>query len=116
MSSDEHDRHVAYVSHLSHISSFTLGLTVLDIEKNERNIHLLAGSGFSSTVRLAKSSPEMWTPILAQNAKNIISVLDNYISELIQFRKAIEAQDTEALNDIISEANTATIDQLSGCR
>ncbi len=36
MEPDEHDKHVAYVSHLSHVSSFLLGLTVLDIEKDEK--------------------------------------------------------------------------------
>jgi len=39
----EHDKHVAYVSHLSHVSSFLLGQTVLDIEKDEKNIFDLAG-------------------------------------------------------------------------
>ena len=60
MDSAEHDRHIAYVSHLSHISSFALGLTVLKKEKDEKSIFTMAGSGFSSTVRLAKSSPAMW--------------------------------------------------------
>ncbi len=105
MTSKQHDLHTAYVSHISHVSSFALALTVLKKEKDAQNIFNLASGGFDSTVRLAKSSPEMWTPILAQNAKNIISVLDNYISELIQFRKAIETQDTDALNRIIGEAN-----------
>src|SRR5690606_409439 len=68
MDSREHDKHAAYVSHLSHVSSFLLGQTVLDIEKDEKNIFTLAGSGFASTVRLAKSSPDMWAPIFVQNS------------------------------------------------
>ena len=82
-----HDRHIAYVSHLSHISSFMLGKTVLEKEKNERDIFDLAGSGFASTVRLAKSSPAMWTPIFNQNKKNVLETLDEYISNLKHFRK-----------------------------
>ena len=62
-SATQHDTHIAYVSHLSHISSFMLGKTVLEIEKDEKNIFNMAGSGFASTVRLAKSNPETWTPI-----------------------------------------------------
>ncbi len=85
-----HDRHIAYVSHLSHISSFMLGKTVLEKEKNERDIFDLAGSGFASTVRLAKSSPEMWTPIFKQNKKNVMETLDEYISNLKYFRKLME--------------------------
>jgi prephenate dehydrogenase len=59
-----HDKHIAYVSHLSHISAFMLGKTVINKEKHEQDIFDMAGSGFESTVRLAKSSPAMWTPIL----------------------------------------------------
>ena len=105
MKSQEHDLHAAYVSHISHISSFALALTVLKKEKDAQNIFNLASGGFDSTVRLAKSSSEMWTPIFTQNAENIINVLDTYISELKQFREAIETQNAEALNHIISEAN-----------
>ncbi|MBT8270542.1 MAG: prephenate dehydrogenase, partial [Bacteroidia bacterium] len=74
-----HDRHIAYVSHLSHISSFMLGKTVIEKEKNERDIFDMAGSGFESTVRLAKSSPDMWTPIFRQNKTNVIETLNEYI-------------------------------------
>lgn len=105
MNSREHDLHAAYVSHISHISSFALAMTVLKKEKDAQNIFNLASGGFDSTVRLAKSSAEMWTPIFTQNAQNVINVLDTYISELRQFRKAIENQDSEALNNFIAEAN-----------
>ena len=105
MTSREHDLHTAYVSHISHISSFALALTVLKKEKDAENIFHLASGGFDSTVRLAKSSAAMWTPIFTQNANNVLSVLDTYISELQQFRQAIEKQDAEALNKAIKEAN-----------
>ena len=85
-----HDKHIAYVSHLSHISSFMLGKTVIEKEKNERDIFDMAGSGFESTVRLAKSSPEMWAPIFKQNKNNIIETLDEYIENLKTFKKHIE--------------------------
>lgn len=101
----EHDRHLAYVSHLSHISSFTLGLTVLDIEKNERNINMLAGSGFESTVRLAKSSPEMWAPIFLENKKDILTALDEYIIHLTTFRNLIYSNNNSGLNEQMNRAN-----------
>ena len=90
-----HDRHIAYVSHLSHISSFMLGKTVLDKEKNERDIFDLAGSGFASTVRLAKSSPSMWAPIFQQNKSNVIETLNEYIDNLETFRNLLENDDFE---------------------
>ena len=92
MDAVSHDKHIAYVSHLSHISSFMLGKTVIDKEKNERDIFDMAGSGFESTVRLAKSSPAMWTPIFEQNKENIVETLEEYISNLKQFKKLMEEQ------------------------
>lgn len=86
LSSQEHDIHTAYVSHISHISSFALALTVLEKEKDEKQIFELASSGFASTVRLAKSSPDMWTPIFRQNRDNVLDVLDEHIHVLSQFR------------------------------
>lgn len=82
-----HDKHLAYVSHLSHISSFMLGKTVMQLEPDEKNIFDMAGSGFESTVRLAKSSPEMWAPIFVQNKENVIDSLERYIDNLQQFKE-----------------------------
>ncbi len=90
MDAKSHDKHIAYVSHLSHISSFMLGKTVIEKEKNERDIFDMAGSGFESTVRLAKSSPAMWTPIFKQNKINIIETLDEYILNLTQFKNLLQ--------------------------
>ena len=105
MSSADHDRHIAYVSHMSHVSSFILGQTVLDVEKNEQNIFDMAGSGFASTVRLAKSSPEMWAPIFAENAENVLEVVDQYIDNLTKFRALIEERDEEELKRVMAETN-----------
>mgnify|MGYP000185710253 FL=1 len=93
MDAKSHDKHIAYVSHLSHISSFMLGKTVIEKEKNERDIFDMAGSGFASTVRLAKSSPAMWTPIFKQNKTNVIETLEEYISNLQQFKELMIQND-----------------------
>ena len=106
MDPKEHDRHIAYVSHLSHISSFMLGKTVMEKEKDEKAIFDMAGSGFESTVRLAKSSPDMWTPIYKQNQENILEVLDQYISNLKEFRKLMEQKDYGAIYDKMLKTNS----------
>jgi len=105
MDPSSHDRHIAYVSHLSHISSFMLGKTVLEKEKNERDIFDLAGSGFASTVRLAKSSPAMWTPIFNQNKKNVLETLDEYISNLQHFRTLMEEDNFEEVFSEMERTN-----------
>ncbi len=110
MDPKSHDKHIAYVSHLSHISAFMLGKTVIEKEKNERDIFDMAGSGFASTVRLAKSSPAMWTPIFEQNRENIMETLEEYILNLVHFKELL--QDTK-FSEIYQEMeNTNYIKQI----
>lgn len=105
MNADAHDKHIAYVSHLSHISSFMLGKTVIEKEKNERDIFDMAGSGFESTVRLAKSSPAMWTPIFEQNKDNVVETLTEYIQNLEEFKKMLEEDDFEGVYNEMNNTN-----------
>jgi len=101
----DHDRHIAYVSHLSHITSFMLGKTVMEKEADEQSIFDMAGSGFSSTVRLAKSSPEMWVPIFKQNKENVLETLEEYIMNLNHFRDLMQSDDYEAMTLQMKEIN-----------
>lgn len=105
LNSEEHDLHTAYVSHISHISSFALALTVLEKERDENRIFQLASGGFSSTVRLAKSSPDMWIPIFRQNRDNVLDVLDEHINQLARFRSLLIKQDFERFYQQIEAAN-----------
>ncbi len=100
-----HDKHIAYVSHLSHISSFMLGKTVIEKEKNERDIFDMAGSGFESTVRLAKSSPAMWTPIFEQNKDNVLEILDDYIENLEAFKAKLLDDDYDGIYSVMDNTN-----------
>ena len=105
MDPKSHDKHIAYVSHLSHISSFMLGKTVINKEKDEQDIFDMAGSGFESTVRLAKSSPDMWTPIFKQNKKQVVKTLEEYISNLSKFKELLENDDYNAIYDEMQSVN-----------
>jgi len=105
MDPKSHDKHIAYVSHLSHISSFMLGKTVIDKEKDEQDIFDMAGSGFESTVRLAKSSPAMWTPIFKQNKKQVVKTLEEYISNLSKFKELLVNDDYEAIYNEMQSVN-----------
>lgn len=105
MDPKSHDKHIAYVSHLSHISSFMLGKTVINKEKDEQDIFDMAGSGFESTVRLAKSSPAMWTPIFEQNKAQVLESLEEYISNLTQFRDLLVQDDYNAIYEEMASVN-----------
>jgi prephenate dehydrogenase len=105
MNADDHDLHAAYVSHISHITSFALANTVLEKEKEDDAIFEMASAGFESTVRLAKSNPEMWTPILMHNRENVLDVLNEHIAQLRKFKACLEKENWEYLNELMSNAN-----------
>lgn len=105
MGAREHDLHAAYISHISHVTSFALALSVLAKEKETETIFQLAGAGFESTVRLAKSNPDMWTPIIKQNRLNILDVLSEQIDQLNLFKNLIQSEDYEKIYCLIQEAN-----------
>ena len=105
MDADAHDMHAAYVSHISHITSFALANTVLEKEREDDAIFELAGGGFESTVRLAKSNPAMWVPIFMQNRENVLDVLNEHISQLRKFKSCLEKENYEYLQELIENAN-----------
>lgn len=105
MNAENHDIHAAYISHISHITSFALANTVLEKEKEEDAIFEMAGGGFESTVRLAKSSSAMWAPIFMQNKENILDVLNEHISQLRKFKACIEKENMDYLVELIENAN-----------
>lgn len=105
MESHQHDMHAAYISHISHISSFVLAATVLEKEKDEEAIFEMAGGGFESTVRLAKSSPATWSPIFQQNKGYLLEAIDTYIEKMYHFRNLINKNKFAELEKFMSEAN-----------
>jgi prephenate dehydrogenase len=105
MEAESHDIHAAYVSHISHITSFALANTVLEKEREEDAIFELAGGGFESTVRLAKSSPEMWGPIFMQNRENVLDVLNEHIMQLRKFKSCLEKENYAYLQELMVNAN-----------
>jgi prephenate dehydrogenase len=108
MGSIEHDVHTAYISHISHICSFALANTVLEKEKDEKRIFELASTGFESTVRLAKSSPETWSQIFHQNQENLLDVLDEYINTLLKYKGLLLSGSYDTLKDELKKANDIT--------
>lgn len=105
MESIDHDVHTAYISHISHICSFALANTVLEKEKNEERIFELASTGFESTVRLAKSSPETWSQIFHQNQENLMDVLDEYINTLLKYKGLMLSGSYDKLKEELGKAN-----------
>ncbi|HQL50303.1 MAG TPA: prephenate dehydrogenase [Kiritimatiellia bacterium] len=105
MTAEQHDRHAAYVSHLSHVVAYALSLAVQSEEKAGYAVPRLAGGGFASTVRLAKSSPDMWVPIFEQNRDAILAAVAAFSDRVAAFTRCLEERDWDRLDAYIREAN-----------
>lgn len=105
MDSATHDRHAAYVSHLSHVVSYALALATLEKEQDEDAIFTLAGGGFASTARLAKSAASMWVPVFRQNRTAVLDAVSTFEQKLQDLREAIETDDEPRLRRLLEEAN-----------
>lgn len=108
LESGSHDKHMAYVSHLSHVTSFALSETVLEIEKDEKQIFNLASTGFASTARLAKCNPKTWTAIFKKNPEFLSEALDAYIEQIKKYKLLIDKGDWNGMYDAIKESNDIT--------
>ena len=105
MTAEQHDRHAAFVSHLSHVAAYALSLAVQSEEKAGYAVPRLAGGGFASTVRLAKSSPEMWVPIFEQNRDETLAAINAFSARFEEFKRCLEERDWPGVERLIREAN-----------
>ncbi len=104
MDAKEHDRHAAFISHMPHAVSYALANSVLKQEQ-KREILALAGGGFKDMSRIAKSTPNMWIDIFAQNRENLLNATECFIQELQQFQEYVKQEDWESVREWILNAN-----------
>ena len=103
MSAAEHDHHASVISHLPHAISFSLASSVLKKE-NKKNIIALSGTGFNGMIRIAKSSPVMWTDIFKQNKQHLINSIDLFKKELDECENLIKNEQWDELREWMGEA------------
>ena len=104
MDAVSHDRHAAYISHMPHAVSYSLANAVMK-QENPKEILALAGGGFESMSRIAKSSPNMWIDVFKQNKENLLEAVDCMSNELDNFKKMVQENRWDDLKDWILSAN-----------
>src|SRR5262249_36848220 len=96
----------AAVSHLPHVVAYAL-VNALAHRKNARRLFGFSAGGLRDTVRIAGSSPEMWTDICIANRDLLLEALDEYQDELGRARAAIARGDTRGLYRMFESARSA---------
>ena len=104
MDAKEHDRHAAFISHMPHAVSFALAKSVME-QQDPKSILALAGGGFKSMSRIAKSSANMWEDIFRQNKDNLLESIEAFNQEMALCQKLIEEENWEELHSWMTEAN-----------
>ena len=105
MGAKEHDRHAAFISHMPHAVSYALAQSVMK-QEDPKSIIALAGGGFKSMSRIAKSSPNMWEDIFRQNKSNLLESITAFNTEMQLCQKMIEEEKWEELHQWMTEANS----------
>ena len=104
MDAEEHDKHAAFISHMPHAVSYAIAKSVMK-QEDPQSILALAGGGFRSMSRIAKSSPNMWEDIFRQNKINLLDSIESFKAELLLCQTMIEEENWDDLHQWMSEAN-----------
>ena len=104
MNANIHDKVFSVTSHLPHLIAYNLIKTAKDFEKIQKNslIKFSAG-GLRDFTRIAASNPIMWRDVFIQNKKNLSNMIDNFIANLEDLKKAIENEDGKKLEEIFTK-------------
>jgi prephenate dehydrogenase len=82
-----HDQIFAYTSHLPHVAAYALLNTLKGLEQDD--LALFSGGGLGEFLRLASSSPEMWTDIFLMNNENITFAIEDLVKSLNSLKDTI---------------------------
>lgn len=103
MTPEKHDYALAITSHLPHLSAFSIFHTALHREEVDQSpVMQFSAGAFRDFTRIAASNPTMWRDIFLMNKEPILSALDQFVSDINSFSTAIQNNDGEALEALIS--------------
>ena len=93
-----HDAAVAEISHLPHATASVLAALLGDRAPRTD----LAAGGLRDTTRVAAGDPDLWVPILMENADHLAPLLAALSGGADALRQALERRDAAATRDILS--------------
>jgi cyclohexadieny/prephenate dehydrogenase len=104
MEAKKHDHILAITSHMPHLIAYNIVSTSLDIQNEKKSeIVKYSASGLRDFTRIAASNPIMWRDIFIQNKKNTSELINKFIINLEELKKAIENNDGKKLEEIFSK-------------
>jgi prephenate dehydrogenase len=104
MEAKQHDYILSITSHIPHLIAYNIVNTSLNIQdEKESNIVKYSAGGLRDFTRIAASNPIMWRDVFIQNKKNTSKMVDKFIENLEDLKKAIESEDGKKLEQIFTK-------------
>ena len=104
MDAEQHDYILSITSHMPHLIAYNIVNTALKIKKKkDRNIVKYSAGGLRDFTRIAASNPVMWRDIFIQNRKNTSKIIDKFIKNLQDLKKAIKNKNEKKLEKIFTK-------------
>jgi len=101
MDAKQHDYILSITSHMPHLIAYNIVDTTLKIKKKKnRNIVKYSAGGLRDFTRIAASNPIMWRDIFIQNNENTSKMIDKFIKNLIDLKKAVKSKNEKKLEKI----------------
>ena len=104
MDTKQHDYILSITSHIPHLIAYNIVNTTLTAKKkNEKDIVKYSAGGLRDFTRIAASNPIMWRDIFIQNRKNTSKMIDKFIKNLKDLKKAIKNKNEKKLEKIFTK-------------
>ena len=104
MEAKQHDYILSITSHIPHLIAYNIVNTSLNIQdEKESTIVKYSAGGLRDFTRIAASNPIMWRDVFIQNKKNTSKMIDQFIKNLEDLKKAIENEDGKKLEQIFTK-------------
>jgi len=104
MNAKQHDYILSITSHIPHLIAYNIVNTALNVQdKKESDVVKYSAGGLRDFTRIAASNPIMWRDVFIQNKRNTSKMIDKFIENLEDLKKAIESEDGKKLEQIFTK-------------
>ena len=104
MNAKQHDYILSITSHMPHLIAYNIvDMTMKVQDKKESDIIKYSAGGLRDFTRIAASNPIMWRDVFIQNKRNTSEMIDKFIENLEDLKKAIESEDKKKLEQIFTK-------------
>ena len=104
LSPEIHDLLIGAASHLPHLIASLLTNTVANVETEHHKALDFTATGFRDSTRIAAGSPDLWTGIFTQNRDVLLSLIDNIVDNLSEFKTLLQTDNRVEIERVLLEA------------